>query len=257
MVKAGNLTMQQCHQIREKSQLNPRMTHAELAEWTQKSFIQPAISNILNNKRQLTDENDGDNMNLKRPRVVKLENLDEALASWVILCQEKGIFLGWQILQKKAEMFAVELYITESDCPALSDEWVHKFLQRRTFKSFKLSGESRSADVQAIHSELPVYQQIVAQYDPTDVFDIHETGLFYCMATDRKIAARQKGGFKKDTTRITIALCANSDGTEKRDLLFIRHSEKPRAFKKKRGEHFGFYYRWNKKAWMTTILFQE
>ena len=186
-----------------------------------------------------------------------LATLDEALASWVILCQEKGICLGWQILQKKAEMFADELGIPESDRPAFSDGWVQKFLQRRKFKFFKLSGESRSADVEAIHSELPVYQQIVAQYDPDDVFNMDETGLFYCMAPDRTIAARQICGLKKDKTRITIVLCANSDGTEKRDLFFIGHSEKPRAFKKKRGEHYGFYYRWNKKAWMTTILFQE
>lgn len=263
MVKTGNFTMQQCHQIRAKSRLNPRMTQTELAEWakrefnTAKALTQPAISNILNNKRQLMDDNDGGNLNLKRPRIVKLTTLDEALASWVISCQEKGICLGWQILRKKAEMFADELGIPESDRPAFSDGWIQKFLQRRNFKSIKLSGESRSADVEAIHSELPALQQIVAQYDPANVFNMDETGLFYCMAPDRTIASRQIGGLKKDKTRITIALCANSDGTEKRDLFFIGHAEKPRAFNKKRGEHYGFYYRWNKKAWMTTILFQE
>ena len=60
-----------------------------------------------------------------------------------------------------------------------------------------------------------------------------ETGLFYRMSPDRTIAARQIGGLKKDKTRITIALCANADGSEKRELFFIAHSQKPRCFKKK------------------------
>jgi arginine repressor len=262
-VKAGNLTVGQCHQIREKSKQNPRMTQKELAEWAQKEFrtakllTQPAISNILNNKRQLLDEVVDSNLNLKRPRVVKLSALDEALASWVISCQERGICLSWQILRKKAEMFADEMQIEETDRPAFSDGWLQKFLHRRNFKTIHMSGESRSADVEAIRSELPALQQIIAQYQPSDVFNMDETGLFYCMAPDRTIASRQIGGIKKDKTRITIALCANSNGTEKRNLFFIGHAEKPRAFKKKRGEDYGFYYRWNRKAWMTTILFQE
>jgi hypothetical protein len=261
--QSGNLTIEQCHQIREKSQKFPRMTQKQLSEWALKEFnmrkalTQPAISNILNNKRQLPEDIPTKDLQLKRPRVIKLANLDDVLASWVICCQERGIALSWVILKKKAELFADEMGVPASERPAFSDGWLQKFLQRRGFKNVKMSGESRSADLEAIRSELPALQKIIAQFDPSDVFNMDETGLFYCMAPDRTIASRQLGGMKKDKTRITVALCANSNGTEKMELFFIGHAEKPRAFKKKHAKDYKLYYRWNKKAWMTTVLFHE
>lgn len=62
---------------------------------------------------------------------------------------------------------------------------------------------------------------------------------------------------KKNKTWITIVLCANSEGTEGLKLFFIGRAEMPRCFRKKRGQHYGLYYRWNKKAWKTSLLFQE
>lgn len=261
--KSGNLTMAQCQKIVQKSIENPKMTQKMLSEWAKQEFnmvkalSQPAISNIVNKKRQVPDDISESELNLKKPRAVKCGNLDDILASWVIDCQERRIALSWQILQKKALFFADELSIPEEDRPAFSNGWVEKFLLRHNLKSMKLSGERGSADIDAIRAELPSLQRIISRYKASDVFNMDETGLFYCMAPDRTIASRQLGGMKKDKKRMTVALCANSDGTEKRALFFIGHSEKPRCFKKKRAKELGYYYRWNKKAWMTSLLFQQ
>ena len=60
-------------------------------------------------------------------------------------------------------------------------------------------------------------------------------------------------------SRITIALTANADGSDKLQPLFIRKAKKPRYFDKKSGQAHEFLYRNNKKqkAWMTGVFFQE
>jgi len=71
------------------------------------------------------------------------------------------------------------------------------------------------------------------------------------------MATHKISGKKKNKFRITIAFACNATGTEKLPPFFIGKSAKPRCFKKKTGKELGFYYRNNKKAWMTGVLFEE
>lgn len=64
-------------------------------------------------------------------------------------------------------------------------------------------------------------------------------------------------GKKQEKFRITLNVCCNADGSEKRPLMFIGYSKNPRCFKKRGPKERGFYYRNNKKAWMTAALFEE
>ena len=84
-----------------------------------------------------------------------------------------------------------------------------------------------------------------------------ESGSFYNMPPDSTIAQKKIEGAKKDKTRITIAFTCNADGTDRFEPFFIGHAEKPRCFNKKTGQELGFYYKSNKKAWMTGLLFQD
>ena len=58
-------------------------------------------------------------------------------------------------------------------------------------------------------------------------------------------------------SRITIALTANADGSDKLQPFFIGKAKKRRCFDKKSGQAHGFLYRNNTKAWMTGVFFQE
>ena len=73
---------------------------------------------------------------------------------------------------------------------------------------------------------------------------------------DRRLATKQMSGKKKDKFRITVGLARNSDasGSEKFEPIYTGKSKRPRCFGKV--EH-GFYYPGNKKAWMTSVLFEE
>jgi hypothetical protein len=54
-----------------------------------------------------------------------------------------------------------------------------------------------------------------------------------------------------------MGIGCNADGSEKLPIVFIGKSAKPRCFKKKTPEQLGFYYRNNKTAWMTMVIFEE
>ena len=71
------------------------------------------------------------------------------------------------------------------------------------------------------------------------------------------MATHKISGKKRNKFQITIFFACNATGTEKLPPFFIGKSAKPRCFQKKSGQELGFYYRNNKKAWMTAILFKE
>jgi len=64
-------------------------------------------------------------------------------------------------------------------------------------------------------------------------------------------------GKKKEKFRITIAFACNADGSERLPPIYIGKAKKPRCFKTQTPVQLGFYYRNNKKAWMTSELFNE
>ena len=54
-------------------------------------------------------------------------------------------------------------------------------------------------------------------YDPRDIFNADETGLFFKCMPDKTITFREDKCFggKRITERVTVLLCANMTGTEK------------------------------------------
>jgi len=64
-------------------------------------------------------------------------------------------------------------------------------------------------------------------------------------------------GKKQDKFRITIGFACNADGSERLPPIYIGKSKQPRCFGKRSPQDHGFNYRNNKKAWMTSELFEE
>lgn len=124
-------------------------------------------------------------------------------------------------------------------------------------KELKRHGEAASADLKVVEEERALQQEILAKYRPHDRFNVDEAALLGFNVPDRGMATMTLSGVKKSKQRITILFGCNSDGSEKLPLFFIGKAAKPRCFRKKTGEELGFYYRNNKKAWMTAVLFEE
>ncbi|EJC97600.1 CENP-B/ARS binding protein-like protein, partial [Fomitiporia mediterranea MF3/22] len=124
-------------------------------------------------------------------------------------------------------------------------------------KSIRRHGEAASVDQAQVAEERVRITKILSQYKPEDQYNFDETGLFAYAPPDRGLALRQMSGRKANRFRITIGLCCNADGSDKRDLFIIGKSRKPRCFNSQSPTTKGFYYRANQSAWMTSFLFQE
>jgi hypothetical protein len=77
------------------------------------------------------------------------------------------------------------------------------------------------------------------------------------MPPDSGLAITTRHGVKSNKARLTYAFTVNADGSDRLRPFVIGHARRPASFKKKDGDALGFYYRWNKKAWMTGELYIE
>ncbi|ELU11777.1 hypothetical protein CAPTEDRAFT_60213, partial [Capitella teleta] len=90
-----------------------------------------------------------------------------------------------------------------------------------------------------------------------DVFNMDETALFFKLEPDSTLATAPVKGKKKSKERITVALCANATGSEKLKPLVIGRAKRPRCFTKGYCPSSYVDYKFNKKAWMTGIVFAD
>lgn len=98
---------------------------------------------------------------------------------------------------------------------------------------------------------------LISSYSPDDVFNCDELGLFFKLTPSRSYAIKGKSfrTGKHSKERVTLLLCANMSGSEKLPPLLIGKSANPRCFKGVTRKPVR--YRFNKKAWMTAVLFEE
>ncbi|GBM58486.1 Tigger transposable element-derived protein 4 [Araneus ventricosus] len=137
------------------------------------------------------------------------------------------------------------------------DDWIG-FKKRHNIRSREVVGEAASVCSSDINHWMEnVWPDIIRNYNEKDIFNADETGLFYKLTPNQtlKFKGEKCVGGKLSKVRITILVCANMNGSEKQKPTVILKSQKPRCFKivKKLPVH----YKSNKKAWMTSDLFQK
>ncbi|UYV75363.1 hypothetical protein LAZ67_12003658 [Cordylochernes scorpioides] len=137
---------------------------------------------------------------------------------------------------------------------------VNRFKGRFHISHRRLCGEGASIYPAIIDEHLTNLNSMLANsgYDPANIYNADETGLFFQLIPDRTLDHKDENcrGVKRMKQRITVLLCCNSTGTDKRLLLIIGKSTKPRCFRNF-SPHFYCTYTSNSKAWMTSSIFQE
>ena len=143
-----------------------------------------------------------------------------------------------------------------------SQGWWEKFSKRNGLGSVKLLGEAASADTEAAERYPPKLKQIIEEegYTEDQIFNADETGLFWKLAPTRTIKKKspQTAGLKLQKARSTILLGGNASGDHKLKPFFIHTSQNPLCFKKVRDKKkLPVIWAANKKAWMTSVLFEQ
>ena len=157
------------------------------------------------------------------------------------------------LVREQALRFAARLGNTEFKA---SNGWLDCFRKRHNVTFGAVCGERSSVDLTCVDTWKEKLPSIVDGY--RNIYNMDETGLFYHALPEKSL--REKGGScsggKKSKDRITASLCVNTVGDFEKTFV-IGHSENPRCFKNISACNLPVIYKANKKAWMTSALFEE
>ncbi|GFT71785.1 tigger transposable element-derived protein 6 [Trichonephila clavipes] len=210
-----------------------------------------SLSTILKNKEKIFNASSS----RVRKRVSKgnFPRLEQCLVSWMRQCRGQNIPIGGSLLKEKAKAFAKELGIEFS----ASEGRLTNFKKRNGIVFKKMCGESSSVDINVCSKWQNSLSDLIKEYETRNIFNTDETGLFFKCLPEKTFSFKKEkcNGGKHSKEQLTILLAVNMDGSEKITPLVIGKSAKPRCFKGINS--FPTKYRSNKKAWMTTELFNE
>jgi hypothetical protein len=126
--------------------------------------------------------------------------------------------------------FYIQFLMQKSSCEGMtatpgfkfSTGWITKFLLRYNLKMRIGRGQVGYVDIEA---HRPAFQAIAEQlkaYQPQDVYNCDETGLYLKVVSGRSISEGRIDGRKlnKDA-RVSILHCCNADGSDKRKPLVL------------------------------------
>lgn len=140
-----------------------------------------------------------------------------------------------------------------------SNGWFIKFKNRNNLVQRTICGESKSLNETFITQELVKIQSIVVKYNPEDVYNGNESGLFYRMFPNKTLAHKNEDvkGFKTYKDRITVLFLCNAVGTVKFKPLIIGKFKKPMSFRNIDITKFNLRYTHSSNAWITKNIWQE
>lgn len=191
----------------------------------------------------------------KRMRVSTFEDVENALVKWFRMARAQNIPISGLILKEKALQFANELGVSEFSA---SNGWFERFKERHGLSFKKMCGEAAAVDMRPVEEwKNGLLKDVLQRYNPCDVFNLDETGLFFQLVPDKTLTFQSEdcSGGKKSKQRVTVLLGANMDGSEKLKPLVIGKTAKPRCFKNVKS--LSVSYEANSKSWMTSNVWEK
>ena len=212
------------------------------------------VNTIWKNKDSIIAAFEQFSSKTKKLRTTPHEDIDKALLKWFTIQRNMNIPITGAVLQAKAEDFA-KLFNKDFIC---SVGWLERFKKRHNIICGKISGEAAEVSTTVIEQWINVvWPEKKEEYAEEDIFNCDETGIFYKLTPEKtlKFKGEKCVGGKKSKERLTVLLCANMTGNEKRKLLVIGKAKQPRCFKNVK--KLPVRYVANRKAWMTSEIFRE
>ena len=212
--------------------------------------------------RQFLEEVDSDDgIKRKRTRTAKDPVLDKAVFNWFVQQRSEGLPISGPLVQAQAQGLSDSIH-GEGAFHA-SRGWLHRWKKRHGIHQVKISGEIRSADLEAAEAFLPKFQALVEEegYSPHQIYNADETALFYKMLPDHSLASKDdrsaSHGHKQKKDRLTLLLATNWSGSHKVKPLVIGKSRSPRCFHHVNMSKLPLEYANSSNAWMTAALFEQ
>lgn len=179
------------------------------------------------------------------------------------LVQATKIGLSGIMIQTQATKFASEMGIQFT----ASNGWLHRFLNRYSFKHVDLHGEAGDVDKKAAEKKIEKIREQLEGFDLEFIFNMDETGLFYrcfprgtyvtrqedAAGVNRKTARGSKAMKAKD--RCTVVACCNTTGSMMVPLAVISTAKNPMVFRRVRKSPIPYYAQ--SSAWLDSAICQR
>lgn len=253
MSKRRDFTLAEKKELLKKYDSLPKMSQREAAH--KLDVTQSFLCKFLKTRDSVqADCLNNENMSRKRKRCGKDEDVEIALKEWFTTVRQKDSRIDGPLMQQKAEDLAKQM---GKDDFSATGGWFHRFKKRKNIVYSKLHGEQGEADTAAaetwIRDEWPA---IISEYEPGDIYNADETGLFYRALPEHTymFKGEKVKGSKTCKERITVLCCVSMTG-EKKELLVIGKSKNPRCFKGVK--QLAVVYSSSTNAWMTSRIFSE
>ena len=121
----------------------------------------------------------------KKTRTAQHTDVEDALFEWFKNVRDQNIPIFGPTLAANTDDLAIHLGHTDFTA---NHNWVERFKQRRRILSCSINGESANVDETVVedyvNTTLPT---LLRDYDPTDVFNMDGTGLFYKLLPNRTL----------------------------------------------------------------------
>lgn len=254
--------------LRRYHQEHPSLSQKELQAWFFHQFnqviTQPSLSLALSRRYNALDKPNTRherNSSFLRSREARYPTLEAALFDWITEYQCQGS-VSYEILKIKASELWKELDLSTTlnmEIPTFRDGWVRGFLKRYSVKDRKRHGEAAGVDTEAMEEQLIAVRRLVRLYQPEDVYNCDETGLFFKLVPERSLTTCAVAGQRQSKERISLLLASNADGSHKLPLWIVGKRSNPRCFgaARVRISNLNITWKYNAKAWMTTSIFAD
>lgn len=251
--KRKDLNLKEKLSIIERYDKLPKMSQRSAA--VQLQISQPLLCKLLKNRDSIVRAGkENQNLNCKRFRGGKDNEVESALKLWFTNVREQDARVDGPLMRQKAEELAKKM---GKDDFVATEGWFHRWKKRENIVYKRMHGEQKDADFSGaerwIEEEWP---KIISMYSPDCVFNADETGLYYRALPEHTYLFKNESakGCKTSKGRLTVLCCVNMNGDKER-LLVIGKSKNPRCFKGVK--KFPVDYHSNSNAWMTALIFKE
>ena len=161
----------------------------------------------------------------KRASTAMYPDMERLLFDWLTAVRQSGLMVPPSMLQQKALDIAKSL--GHEDFKA-SNGWLQNYRKRFTIGTMLLHGEGGEVDKNdpVLLQQLDELMDLIDTYEYQNMYNMDETGLFYRLLPRYTLLLSDEddktvSGKKIKKNRITLALCANVDGSHKIDLALI------------------------------------
>ena len=210
------------------------------------------VSKWLRQKNQIINTFESSSVADKKSlKGAKYPEIDQQLKKFVEFNASKGGPVSNLVLEEKVRQIREKMNIPVSE-KWRADGYLQKFKQRQSIHQVKSYGDADSVPQHVIDDWIPKLKSLTENYDPKDVFNADEFGLFWQLTPSKSYVIRGQRfrSGKKSKERVSVLICSNADGSEKLKPLVIGKYKYAKQQKP-------VIYHNNSTAWMTASIFKS